>query len=102
MAKQMLPLPDAKSVRFNPSAEELKELAAQMPNAKESRHGNLNVQTEVLSRSKGSTFLRDRRPPDDFYPSPGTAHLLRLADRSPDVIAYGATMFCDAQADSRA
>jgi phosphoenolpyruvate carboxykinase (ATP) len=57
MAKQMLPLPDAKSVRFNPSAEELKELAARMPNATESRFGNLNVQTEVLARSKGSTFL---------------------------------------------
>ena len=57
MAKQMTPLPDAKSVRVNPSAEELKELAAQMPNAQETRYGNLNVQTEVLARSKGSTFL---------------------------------------------
>ena len=27
MAKQMSPLPDAKSVRVNPSAEELKELS---------------------------------------------------------------------------
>ena len=57
MAKQMSPLPDAKSVRVNPSAAELKELAAKMPNAQETRYGNLNVQTEVLSRSKGSTFL---------------------------------------------
>ena len=32
MAKQMTPLPDAKSVRVNPSPAELKELAAQMPN----------------------------------------------------------------------
>src|SRR3954468_14903317 len=57
MAKQMTPLPDAKSVRVNPSAEELKELAAKMPNARETRYGNLNVQTEVLARSKASTFL---------------------------------------------
>ena len=57
MAKQMSPLPDAKSVKVNPSADELKQLAAQMPNAQETRYGNLNVQTEVLSRSKGSTFL---------------------------------------------
>jgi phosphoenolpyruvate carboxykinase (ATP) len=57
MAKQMSPLPDARSVLANPSAEELKELAARMPNARETRHGNLNVQTEVLARSKASTFL---------------------------------------------
>src|ERR671917_122887 len=57
MAKQMTPLPDAKSVRVNPSAEELKELAAKMPNARRTKYDNLNVQTEVLARSKASTFL---------------------------------------------
>jgi phosphoenolpyruvate carboxykinase (ATP) len=57
MAKQMSPLPDAKSVRVNPSPEELKELAAQMPNARRTKYDNLNVQTEVLARSKASTFL---------------------------------------------
>jgi phosphoenolpyruvate carboxykinase (ATP) len=57
MAKQMSPLPDAKSVRVNPSAEELKELAARMPNARPTRYGNLNVQTRVLARSKASTFV---------------------------------------------
>src|SRR6266550_4165507 len=57
MAKQMTPLPDGKSVRVNPSPQELRELAARMPNARETRYGNLNVQTEVLARSKASTFL---------------------------------------------
>src|SRR3954471_22455071 len=57
MAKQMTPLPDAKSVRVNPSADELKELAAKMPNARRTAYDNLNVQTEVLARSKASTFL---------------------------------------------
>jgi phosphoenolpyruvate carboxykinase (ATP) len=57
MAKQMTPLPDGRSVRPNPSPAELKELAARMPNARETRYGNLNVQTEVLARSKASTFL---------------------------------------------
>src|ERR671916_690324 len=57
MAKQMSPLPDAKSVRVNPSPEELKELAAKMPNARRTAYDNLNVQTEVLARSKASTFL---------------------------------------------
>ncbi len=57
MAKQLSPLPDAKSVRANPSAEELRQLAAEMPNAQSTRYGNLNVQTAVLARSKASTFL---------------------------------------------
>src|SRR5437763_684087 len=57
MAKQMTPLPAATSVRANPSPAELKELAAKMPNARATRYGNLNVQTEVLARSKASTFL---------------------------------------------
>jgi phosphoenolpyruvate carboxykinase (ATP) len=50
-------LPQAAKVIENPSPEEVKELAAKMPNARRTRHGNLNVQTEVVSRSKGSTFL---------------------------------------------
>src|SRR4051812_9795921 len=57
MAKQMSPLPDAKSVRINPSAAELKELASKMPNARRTVYDNLNVQTEVLARSKACTFL---------------------------------------------
>src|SRR3954463_5188567 len=57
MAKQMSPLPDAKSVRINPSAEELKELASKMPNARRTKYDNLNVQTEVLARSKACTYL---------------------------------------------
>ena len=57
MAKQMSPLPDARAVRANPSADELQELTARMPNARWTRYGNLNVQTEVLARSKASTFL---------------------------------------------
>jgi phosphoenolpyruvate carboxykinase (ATP) len=57
MAKQMTPLPDAKSVRVNPNAAELRELAAKMPNARRTKYDNLNVQTEVLARSKACTFL---------------------------------------------
>ncbi|MDQ4029976.1 MAG: phosphoenolpyruvate carboxykinase [Actinomycetota bacterium] len=50
-------LPDAARVYRSPSPEELKALAAKMPNARETRYGNLNVQTEVVSRSKRSTYL---------------------------------------------
>src|ERR671937_2806579 len=55
-------LPDAKSVVENPRPQAVKELAAQMPNAKPTRYGNLNVQTEVVNRSKGSTFIVTDEP----------------------------------------
>src|SRR6185503_16432659 len=55
-------LPPAASVLENPSADELEELAAQMPNAQWTRHGNVNVQTEVVSRSKGSTYIVTDEP----------------------------------------
>src|SRR5881409_3609019 len=54
--------PRAARVFENPSAEELKELTARMPNARPTRYGNLNVQTEVVSRSKGSTFIVTDEP----------------------------------------
>ncbi len=62
MAKQLSPLPDAKSVRVNPSAQELQQLAAAMPTARWSEFSNVNVTTEVLARSKGSTYLIDGDP----------------------------------------
>src|SRR5919106_70088 len=55
-------LPQAKRAIENPSAEEVKELAAQMPGARWTKHGNLNVQTNVLARSKGSTYLVTDEP----------------------------------------
>jgi phosphoenolpyruvate carboxykinase (ATP) len=55
-------LPPAASVIDNPSPEEAKELAARMPNARRTRYGNVNVSTEVVSRSKRSTFLVTDEP----------------------------------------
>jgi phosphoenolpyruvate carboxykinase (ATP) len=55
-------LPDAARVVENPSPAELKELAARMPNARPTRFGNLNVQTEVVSRSKRSTYIVTDEP----------------------------------------
>jgi len=50
-------LPKARSVRWNPSPAELKELTARMPNARRTVYDNLNVQTRVDSRSKASTYV---------------------------------------------
>src|SRR5512132_3337874 len=55
-------LPDAANVIENPSADEAKDLAAKMPNARPTKYGNLNVQTEVVSRSKRSTYLVTDEP----------------------------------------
>ncbi|HKG43501.1 MAG TPA: phosphoenolpyruvate carboxykinase [Gaiellaceae bacterium] len=55
-------LPEAAGVTDNPEPEELRELAARMPNARPTRYGNVNVQTEVVSRSKRSTFIVTDEP----------------------------------------
>src|SRR5881392_913841 len=55
-------LPPAKQVIENPSPAEVEELAAKMPTARPTKYGNLNVQTEVLARSKRSTYLVTDEP----------------------------------------
>ena len=57
MAKMAFALPAAGSVLQNPTQAELHALAKTMPNARETSYGAVNVQTRVLSRSKGSTFI---------------------------------------------
>src|ERR671936_1662437 len=55
-------LPQAKRVYENPIPEEVKELAAEMRTARPTKYGNLNVQTEVLARSKRSTYIVTDEP----------------------------------------
>src|SRR5438874_4056836 len=55
-------LPQAKRAIANPSPEAVKQLAAKMPTARATKYGNLNVQTQVLARSKRSTFLVTDEP----------------------------------------
>jgi phosphoenolpyruvate carboxykinase (ATP) len=54
---QRMSLPEARSIRWNPSPQELRELTAQMPNARLTEFNNHNVQTRVVSRSKSSTYI---------------------------------------------
>ena len=44
----------------NPAPEELRAYTEEMPEARPTEYGNVNVQTRVLSRSAGSTFVVDR------------------------------------------
>jgi len=55
-------LVETKKTIWNPSPETLRELAAGMPNARETEYGNLNVATKVVSRSKLSTFIATDDP----------------------------------------
>jgi phosphoenolpyruvate carboxykinase (ATP) len=87
MAKQMSPLPDARSIRVNPSAEELKELAARMPNARRTRYDNLNVQTRVLARSKASTFVIADEPGESSQQSISREEGERIAQLQDEYIA---------------
>jgi phosphoenolpyruvate carboxykinase (ATP) len=48
---------DAASLIRNPSQEELQRFTAAMPNARRTAFGNLNVQTNVDSRSAASTYV---------------------------------------------
>jgi phosphoenolpyruvate carboxykinase (ATP) len=62
VAKMLFRLPDAAAVTENPDPDELKSLAECMPNAKSTAFGNVNVQTQVVSRSKKSTFIVTDEP----------------------------------------
>src|SRR5438067_13258514 len=55
-------LPPAAQVVDNPSPAEVKALAGEMPTARATKYGNLNVQTNVLARSKKSTYLVTDEP----------------------------------------
>src|SRR6184192_2883136 len=79
-------LPQAKRAIDNPSAEEVKELAAKMPSARPTKYGNLNVQTQVLARSKRSTYLVTDEP-DGQNQSISTDDAAKWADVQDEYIA---------------
>src|SRR5256714_1224301 len=79
-------LPQAKQVFENPSPPEVKALAAKMRTARETKYGNLNIQTEVLARSKKSTFLVTDEP-DGQNQSIPTDEALQLAEKQDEYIA---------------
>src|SRR5689334_12093822 len=66
LAKMAFALPAARQVHRNLSQQELLERSLAMPNARRTSYGAPNVQTEVLARSKGSTYIVADEP--DSYP----------------------------------
>jgi len=55
-------IPQSKRLIENPTAEQLRELTARMPNARRTIYDNYNVHTKVDSRSTKSTYIVTDRP----------------------------------------
>ena len=72
-------LPPARAIRWNPSPAELREMTARMPNARHTEFDNYNVQTRVVSRSKGSTYIASDHPEQHSDQTVMRAEAARLA-----------------------
>src|ERR1041384_8321356 len=66
VAKTAFPMPAARRVLRDVPQQELHELAKEMPSARTTNYGAVNVTTLVLSRSTRSTFIVADDP--DSYP----------------------------------
>src|SRR5256714_3286775 len=86
VAKMAFRLPTAAQVVENPSTADVKALAAEMPTARPTKYGNINVQTEVLARSKRSTYLVTDEP-DGQNQFISTEDAARWAERQDEYIA---------------
>jgi phosphoenolpyruvate carboxykinase (ATP) len=80
-------LPPARSIRWNPPPEELRALTTRMPNARHTEFDNYNVQTRVVSRSKGSTYIVDDRAENHTDQTIPREEGARLAARQDDYIS---------------
>ena len=78
---------EPKSVVWNPTPQQLREFAEQMPNARITEFGNVNVGTRVVSRSKLSTFIATDRKEDHSDQTITRAEYDRIATVQNDYIA---------------
>src|SRR5712691_1229006 len=75
-----------KSVIWNPGPEELRQFVEEMPNARITEFGNVNVATRVASRSKLSTFIATDHPEQHSDQSITRAEYDRMAKLQNDYI----------------
>jgi len=69
----------AKSVAFRPTEAELRAFTDAMPQARQTRYGNVNVQTKVLARSTASTYIVSDHPERHTGKTVGTEEARRIA-----------------------
>ena len=74
-------LPAARSIRWDPSPADLRELTSRMPNARHTEFDNYNVQTRVVSRSKASTYVVTDRPEEHSDQTMSRADGAKIAER---------------------
>ena len=77
---------EPKSVFWNPSRAELRKFAEEMPNARLTEFGNVNVATRVVSRSKLSTFVATDHPEQHSDQTIKRAEYERMAKLQNDYI----------------
>jgi phosphoenolpyruvate carboxykinase (ATP) len=77
---------EAKSVIWNPSPEQLRRHAEEMPNARITEFDNVNVGTRVVSRSKLSTYVATDRPEEHSDQTITRAELERISKIQNDYI----------------
>src|SRR5712691_1411627 len=81
------PLPvEPKSVVWNPSPQELRKFVEEMPNARLTEFGNVNVATRVVSRSKLSTYIATDHPEQHSDQTITRAEYERMARLQDDYI----------------
>jgi len=78
---------NARSIACNPSQDDLHAFTAQMPNARRTEFGNLNVKVRVDSRSARSTFIVTDRPEQHSDQTITRAEGQRVADYQDAYIA---------------
>src|ERR1043166_3441021 len=77
---------EPKSVSWNPTPEELRRFAEEMPNARITEFNNVNVGTRVVSRSKLSTYVVTDRPEEHSDQTIPRAEYDRMAKIQNDYI----------------
>jgi phosphoenolpyruvate carboxykinase (ATP) len=71
---------EARTIHDNPSAEELRRFTEEMPQARVTAYGNVNVQTRVTSRSAGSTYVVAERSSGKTMTRDACDEIARLQD----------------------
>src|SRR5919201_3663779 len=79
-------IPASRGLIEAPSAEELRKLAARMPNARRTMYDNYNVQTRVDARSSKSTYIVTDRPQEHSAQSVSTDEGRKWAKLQDDYI----------------
>src|SRR2546423_5471786 len=78
---------NAKEIHDNPSADQLRAFTEEMPNCRVTEFDNVNVQTRVVSRSTGSTYVVTEDPAATSQKAMPREEFERISKMQDDFIA---------------